>query len=85
MSENQGEMTTYGEAAPGGGSMSSPGKRPPNPTERVITAYTAASRRGAKPGESAFDVAVGVYLNYFPETDRAAAARIVADMIAHRL
>jgi hypothetical protein len=65
--------------------LTSPAERPADPTERVITAYTTAARRGAKPGESAFDVAVGVYLNHFPEMDRAAAARIVADIVTHRL
>jgi hypothetical protein len=85
MSENQGKMPAYSEVAIGGGAVSSPAERPANPTERVITAYTIAARGGAKLGESAFDIAVSVYLNEFPEMDRAAAARIVADIVTHRL
>jgi hypothetical protein len=45
--------------------MSSSAERPAHPTDQVITAYTIATRGGVKTRESAFDIAVDVYLNEF--------------------
>jgi hypothetical protein len=56
-----------------------------NTTEAVIAAYIDACRGGSRTSQSAFDVAVRVYLARFPETHPNAAARIVADIISHRL
>jgi hypothetical protein len=56
-----------------------------NSTEAVIAAYAEACQGGSRTRQSAFDVAVRVYLARFPETHPNAAARIVADIISHRL
>ena len=57
----------------------------PNSAERVIGAYTASAGRGHGGAEEAFGAAVRTYLACYPGTHPDAAARIVAEIISHRL
>ena len=59
-------------------------KTPAEPTEIVISVYSAAARRGNGGTETAFDAAVRAYLACYPDTHRDAAARMVANIISHR-
>lgn len=72
------------EAAPGEDSSRSTQDDPANPAEAVISAFTAATRSMGGASKDAFDIAVRTYIACCPQTDRDAAARIVAGIISHR-
>ena len=80
--EDEGEAAS--QAVQDSGSLLSPVNNRAKPTEAVLTAYTTAVRGGNGGRENAFEAAVRTYMACYPETHHDAAARIVADIIAHQ-